>query len=85
MAIEDEVKSRYSNQRLVELTNPGNPNAATIDGTRLTLAATDARQEFELMTATAFDINDATHVAIVVEGVLCYLMKRTGLGTERDQ
>lgn len=70
MALVDEVTSRYANERLVQLTNPGEPSASVIDAGRLALAATDAEAEFLERVGIEFDVTDSVHVAAAVEGVI---------------
>jgi hypothetical protein len=79
MALIDEVTDRIGAQRLVELTNPQLPSATTIDTTRLARAVTDTVGEFQRQTGETYDANDAFHVSICVDGVICLLQRRMGV------
>lgn len=88
MALTDEVITRYSNARLVQLTNPDAARGTTsVDTTRLAAAATDAAAEFALLAGTAYDGTDAGHVAAAVLGVIWKLETYAGpagANTERS-
>lgn len=75
MALSDEVTSRLSSRRLIELTNPDTPGATTVDSTRLGLACTDTQADFEIHAGTAYDGTKATHVATAIDGVIYHLSK----------
>lgn len=79
MALTDEVTTRYSNARLVQLTNPDAARGSTsVDTTRLAAAATDAEAEFALLAGTAYDGSVASHVAAGVLGVIWKLETYAG-------
>jgi hypothetical protein len=77
MALIDEVKSRVSTQKLVELTNKDVRGATTINNTTLGFACTDAESTFKIRVGVTFVLANADHLAHIVEGVIIYLMKRT--------
>lgn len=80
MALADEVKTRLGTTgRLVELSNPNQPNATAIDDTRLTAACTDVQALLEIEAGVAFDVTNALHVAVAIEGVIYILKKRSGV------
>lgn len=77
MALSDRVTARYSNTRLVSLTNPDTSAATTtVDSTRLAAACADAETEFRLVCGVAYDDTDETHYPAAVLAVewklLCY-------------
>lgn len=80
MALADEVTARYSDQELIELTNPEDGTATTINTTLLGYAVTDVQAEFEIRQIGEYDASDAKHVTVAVEGVLARLktFARTG-------
>lgn len=75
MALTDEVIARYSNQDLVNLTNPKSTSATTVDTTRLANAATDVGAYFKIYANITYDNTVATHVALGIEGVVLLLEK----------
>lgn len=81
------VKNRYSLQYLTNLTNPDDPSAITIDDDTLGYACDDVESDFKLETGRKFDNTLGTNVAVAVEGVIVYLLSRTGRGekTTRDR
>jgi len=86
MALWDEVTTRYSSQRLIQLTNPDvKPSGATalaVDQDRADAAVTDAEAMFETIVGAAFDIDDAQHVAEAVELVVTILSARGAQSTK---
>lgn len=82
MTLTDEVQNRLSAQRLRNLTNPDAPNSSAIDTTRLNNAILDVQADFEIYAGVIFDLNDARHVAVAVDGVEAILIERAGLATE---
>lgn len=78
MALSTDVQNRYSTQYLIELTNPQNRNATTINTTLLNNAGTDIEALFEVYAGVTFDDTDPQHIATGVEGVVAFLMRRTG-------
>lgn len=79
MALEDEVKARYSNQLLVQWTNPQLSSATTIDETRLSKASRDVEGWFKIIAGVAYDNDDARHVSVAVDGVEARLKNIAGL------
>jgi phage gp36-like protein len=73
MALAAEVIARYPNSRLVQLTNPGDGSATTVDTTRLGYAVTDAQNEFEDIAGVAYDNSVSKHVTAAVQGVIAFL------------
>lgn len=78
MALWDEVAARYSDQILIELTNPQAGQAASVDTTRRDNAVADAQAEFKVVAQITYDNDDANHKRVGVLGVLAYLMSRGG-------
>jgi hypothetical protein len=86
MTLPTEVQARYGAEYLITITNPQSEGATTIDSTRLANACTDVEAAFVLESAaTAFDINNAQHVAIAVEGVVGFLLRRLGTYSEEAE
>lgn len=77
MALTDEVISRYSNQILVNVSNPQSTVTTTVDTTRLGLASTDVQAIFTKHGLT-YDNSIATHVQTAVGGVFARLSVMTG-------
>lgn len=75
--LEEDVKARFGNQYLVNLTNPYDGSPDVIDETRLTKAADDVKGEFEKK-GIEYDDTSAMHVTTGVEGVEILLLYRTG-------
>lgn len=73
MALSDRVTERISTQRLVELTNPQDRSATSIDTTRLGFAAQDAAAEFQVRTGVSYDDTNAVHILACVQGVIYHL------------
>ena len=69
----DAYEARYSVQRVVELTNPGDPNATTKNATKLAAAGTDTEARFPVEVGVAFDETDARHVQAAIGGVHAFL------------
>lgn len=80
MALSDEVQNRYGTQYLANLTNPFSNSPTTIDTGRLGKAVDDATGEFEAAVGVTFDLTAKAHVAVACTGVVCYLLRRSGLG-----
>jgi len=78
MALSDDVQTRISSQRLIELTNDGSPTASTIDTTILGNASTDIAADFELFSSEDYASTNATHVAIAVPAVMGKLYEYMG-------
>lgn len=73
MSLETNVTARVSNTRLVQFTNPDNPQATTVDATRLSAAATDTIADFLNETGRVYDDANPIHVSLCVLGVICRL------------
>tara|TARA_B100000686_G_scaffold145595_2_gene153094 strand:- start:366 stop:806 length:441 start_codon:yes stop_codon:yes gene_type:complete len=80
MSLSTNVQNRYGTQFLVNLTNPTDPSATSIDSTRLSNACTDTEADFQIYAGIIYDDTVATHVAVAVEGVVAKLAIRTGTG-----
>lgn len=79
MALSTEVAARYSNVRLVALTNPDTPaSTSTVDATRLAAACADAEAEFAAVCGAAYDGTNAKHVAVAVLAVEWKLLGYSG-------
>lgn len=80
MALADEVTNRYSDQELIELTNPESATATTIDTTYLGRAVTDVQAAFKVHAQIEYDGTVDTHVLTAVDGVIARLRTwaRTG-------
>ena len=81
MPLATHVQNRYSTEYLIQLTNPQNRNATTVNTTLLGFSADDVDALFDVYAGVAYDDSDATHVAVAVEGVIAFLMRRTGQAT----
>ncbi len=81
MPLSTHVTDRYSTQYLVELTNPQDRGATTINTTLLGFAADDVDGLFDVYAGVAYDDSDAQHIAVAVEGVIAFLLRRTGQST----
>jgi hypothetical protein len=82
MTLSAEVQARFSAQRLIELTNPDNAPATTIDSTRLNNAIADVGADFQIYAGVVLDDTNALHIAVGVQGVEAYLMMRQGVTSE---
>ena len=80
MPLSTHVTDRYGAQYLVNLTNPSDPSATTIDTGRLGEAADDAEADFAIYAGVAYNDTTATHITVAVEGVVAKLAIRTGTG-----
>lgn len=85
MTLAAEVQARYGADYLITITNPQAETATSIDATRLAAACTDAAADFSIEAAATFDVTDANHVAIGVEGVIGYLLRRLGTQSEEAE
>ena len=81
MPLSTHVTDRYSTQYLVELTNPQDRSATTINTTLLGFSADDVDALFDVYAGVAYDDADAGHIAVAVEGVIAFLLRRTGQST----
>ena len=78
MALSDEVKDRIADQRLVELTNPDDRDATTINSTILNLAVDDISAEFQVLAGVQYTNTDKRHVTYAVDGVVLKLLAYMG-------
>lgn len=81
MPLSTHVQDRYSTQYLTQLTNPQNRNATSVNTTLLGNAANDVDALFDVYSGVEYDDTDAQHIAVAVEGVIAFLMRRTGQST----
>jgi hypothetical protein len=77
MALTDEVQNRLSSQLLINITNPQNSTADSIDTTRLSNAVSDVEADFKIECGVAYDNDDETHVTVAVQGVYAKLLIRS--------
>lgn len=73
MALITDVQNRIRTQLLVELTNPNDKAATTVDTTFLQRIVDDTEADFEVYGCGVFDATDARYVAQGVIGVLLRL------------
>lgn len=85
MSLLSECQARYSNKFLIDLTNPQDRNATTIDTTRFGLAVVDVQTDFRLYAQITFNETDQTHLSIGVKGVIGYLMERVSQTPDQAQ
>lgn len=78
MALSTHVTNRLSNRRLIELTNPDDSSAASVDTTLLGYAADDAEAWLEMLAGVAYDDDDARHVAVAISAVEFLLISWAG-------
>lgn len=78
----EQVRARFSEQLLVELTNPGLQGETAIDDLRLRTACDDAEAEFLTVAGVAFSATDNEHVAACVIGAVYYLHLYSGMQTD---
>lgn len=76
MALIDEVRSRYSTEILVSVSNPQASSATTEDTTRSALAVLDVGARFKMQGIT-YDNTVDTHVMVATQGVIARLMVMT--------
>lgn len=81
MTLASQWTTRVSSAKQVELTNPDNNPAGTVDAARLAAAAADAQAEWQQVTGLAYDDTNAAHVASAVPGVTVYLYESRGIST----
>jgi hypothetical protein len=79
MALADDVQNRVKTATLVQLTNPNDVTATTVDTTQLGYAVADAEAEFTIETGLSYDTTIAGHVLAGVSGVLYYLHSYAGM------
>jgi len=79
-ALDVEVRSRYSTQYLVNLTQPDDASATTEDTARMDAAVTDTQADFAVEVGLEYEAANTAHIVIGVEGVIVHLLERTGRG-----
>jgi len=79
-ALTEAVDDRYSVQYLTNLTNPDDATAIQVDTAVRDLACDDVEADFQIEIGITFDGSNSTHIAVAVEGVITYLLARTGRG-----
>ena len=81
-ALSTEITNRYSTQYLVNLTNPDDASATTINTTTRDAAISDTEADFAIEVGLEYQgaAGDTTHIVIGVEGVIVHLLERTGRG-----
>ncbi len=79
MTLAAEVATRWSGQRLRELTTPDDNTATVFDTARLAAACTDAKNEFLRRTGVTYDETNSEHHTVGVKGVLSFLLEYRGL------
>ncbi len=67
MTLVAETQLRFSTQHLVELTNTDDTTVSSVNIAKITTAADDAEQYFEVYTGVEFDTDNKKHVAIAVD------------------
>lgn len=80
MALADDVQDRLEDQLLIELTNPDDRTATTINATLLGIAVTDVEGAFELYAEIEYDGTEKTHVMLGVQAVRAALEAYNRLG-----
>jgi hypothetical protein len=71
MALIDEVKNRIPNEKLVQLTNPDDPDPTTVDDTLLGFAVSDVEADFKVFGGgITYNNSDDRHVSFAVIGVV---------------
>ena len=78
MALIDEVTARYSNEQLLQWSNPLDAGATSVDTTLLTKACNDVEADFKTFAETTFDLTNDKHVSIAVRGAIEKLREWTG-------
>lgn len=78
MPLADEVTNRVRTQLLVELTNPNDRSATTVNTTQLGRAVTDVQAAFRTYASVTYSNDDARHVEEAIVGVLLYLQMYAG-------
>ena len=76
MALADEIKLRYSNRFIRQITNPDVSSALTIDDARLTRASDEAESIFKRTAQQTFDLTDTDHLSAIVPLVIYILQER---------
>ena len=78
MPLATHVTDPNTTQYLRQVTNPQNPNATTVNTTLLGFAADDVDALFEVYSGVAYDDANQLHIAVAVDGVISFLLQRTG-------
>lgn len=81
MPLATHVQNRIQTQLLVELTNPNDRSATTVNATVLGYAVDDVSADLQIYAGVAYVDTDARHVAAAVRGVLLYLRQYAGRAT----
>lgn len=71
-ALSTAVQTRFGSDILIQLSNSVS-TATTINTTVLTAACEDAIGEFERVTTIAHDTSNASHLSVLIKGVLYFL------------
>ena len=79
-ALDAEVRSRYSTQYLVNLTQPDDASATTEDTDRMDAAVADTQADVAVEVGLEYEAANTAHIVIGVEGVIVHLLERTGRG-----
>ena len=79
-ALDAEVRSRYSTQYLVNLTQPDDASATTEDTDRMDAAVADTKADFAVEVGLEYEAANTAHIVIGVEGVIVHLLDRAGRG-----
>ena len=79
-ALSTEITNRYSTQYLVNLTNPDDASATTINTTTRDAAISDTEADFVIEVGLEYEAANTAHIVIGVEGVIVHLLERTGRG-----
>lgn len=78
MPLKDRVEERIPESRLIQLTNPGDPDATVVSGTRLQFAVDEALADFEIIGGLTYDDTDANHYPSAVQRVIYRLQLFAG-------
>jgi len=78
VALSTHVTNRLSSRRLIELTNPDDNAAVTVDTTLLGYACDDAAAWLEMLAGVAYDDTDARHIAVAISAVEFLLISWAG-------
>lgn len=84
MALINDYQARFSTQERVNLSNPQNSTATSVDSTRETNAAEDARGDFEAVCGVTYDSSNRIHVSASVPLVAQKLLVYTGRASQED-
>ena len=72
------IQAKIPSPRLIQITNPANPDATTLNPTVLSEAAQDAALFFEREARINYDDNNVGHVSICWQGVISFLYAYAG-------